>query len=330
MTEIFSIFKDNIISPPILFFILGVFAGRVKSDLDIPTQIGKYLSIYLMVAIGFKGGLSIMQNEGYDFTFFAMIIAGVGMSFLQPFLGYFFLNKTTKLDSPTAAAVSAHYGSISVVTFLAATGFLGIHNVKYAGYMIAVMALMEAPAIFSGLFIAHRKSPRTNRNAENRQRALLHEISTNGAILLLMGSFIIGMLTKERGHDLLSGFLVEPFGGMLCLFLLDMGLGVARRLESIKDFTLPLLAFGIYMPLMGAAIGLLISWAFNVPLGTGVLLMTLLASGSYIAVPAAMRLALPEAKPSIYLPMTLVITFPFNIMVGNPLYFTLAQKVLTP
>jgi uncharacterized protein len=185
---------------------------------------------------------------------------------------------------------------------------------------------MEAPAILSGLFIAHRAAPQTKHKQEEQK--LSREIFTNGAILLLTGAFLIGWITGQPGMDKVGGFLDTPFQGILCLFLLDMGLLVARNLNHLKGFTWPLAMFGIYMPLIGAAIGLTASWVIGLDVGTGTLFTVLCASASYIAVPAAMRLALPEAKAAIYVPMSLAITFPFNVTLGIPLYFALARKLL--
>jgi hypothetical protein len=188
--------------------------------------------------------------------------------------------------------------------------------------------MMEAPAILSALYIAHRAAPETIAAGKQATPKLSREIFTNGAILLLFGSFVIGFLSGETGLEKLEGFLVTPFQGILALFLLDMGLVVARQFHHMKAFSLPLAAFGIYMPLLGAAAGLATAWALGLGVGTGALFMVLCASASYIAVPAAMRLALPQAKAAIYLPLSLAITFPFNIVAGIPLYVLAAEHVL--
>jgi hypothetical protein len=214
-----------------------------------------------------------------------------------------------------------------MVTFATATAFLKSHEIAYAGYVVAILALMEAPAILSGLFIAHKTAPETKTH-KNEEKKLAREIFTNGAILLLFGAFLIGWITGQPGFDKVSGFLDSPFQGILCLFLLDMGLLVAKNLHHLKSFTWPLALFGIYMPMIGASIGLTISWLIGLDVGTGTLITVLCGSASYIAVPAAMRLALPEAKPAIYVPMSLAITFPFNVTLGIPLYFTLATQLL--
>lgn len=325
--DLLHIISQNILSPAILFFALGIVAGFLKSDLEVPESISRYLSIYLMMAIGLKGGVAIANTHEFTPQILAAIAGGVLISLLLPFLSYGMLRATTNLDRPTAAAVAAHYGSISMVTFATATAFLGSHEIAYAGYIVAILALMEAPAILSGLFIAHKTAPETKTH-KNEEKKLAREIFTNGAILLLFGAFLIGWITGQPGLNKVSGFLETPFQGVLCLFLLDMGLVVAKNLHHLKSFTWSLALFGIYMPLMGAAIGLGFSWAIGLDVGTGTLLTVLCASASYIAVPAAMRLALPEAKAAIYVPMSLAITFPFNVTLGIPLYFALASQLL--
>jgi len=327
--EIFSIFLQNITSPPILFFVLGIIAGFLKSDLDIPDQISRYLSIYLMMAIGFKGGVAIAATPEINSEIILVIVAGIITGFTQPLIGYFLLRKTTKIDHVTASAIAAHYGSISMVTFVTAVSFLEINSVFYAGYIVAVLAIMEAPAILTGLFIAHKGHAHPKESNSKANSKLAKEIFTNGAILLLTGSFIIGAIGGESGMDKMEGFLVEPFQGILAFFLLDMGLLVSKQMHHLKEFNLRLFLFGIYMPLIGFVVGLALSLAIGLNVGTGFLFTVLIASSSYIAVTAAMRLALPDAKSAIYIPMTLAITFPFNIAVGIPFYFYVVQKVLS-
>ncbi len=328
--EFLTAISNNLLSPAMLFFALGIAAGFVKSDLEVPESISRYLSLYLMMAIGFKGGVAIAGTESISAEIIYTVLAGIVIGFVQPFVSYGLLKKTTSLDSPTAAAVAAHYGSISMVTFVTATSFLKAHEVVYAGYIVAVLALMEAPAIFSGLFIAHRAAPETRSHEQEERRLISHDIFTNGAILLLLGAFLIGWITGEPGMKQVGGFLREPFHGILCLFLLDMGLMVAKNLQPLRHFTFSLIAFGIYMPVIGALTGLAASALIGLDIGTGMLFTVLCASASYIAVPAAMRLALPEASPTVYVPMSLAITFPLNVTLGIPFYFELAKAILPP
>ena len=325
--DLLHLIAGNILSPAILFFALGILAGFVKSDLEVPDSISRYLSIYLMMAIGLKGGVAIANTDEFTGQIIAAIGAGLLISLLLPFVAYGILRATTNLDRPTAAAVAAHYGSISMVTFATATAFLKANSIEYAGYVVAILALMEAPAILSGLFIAHRTAPETKTHTKEEKK-LSREIFTNGAILLLFGAFAIGWITGQPGMDKVAGFLDAPFQGILCLFLMDMGLLVAKNLQHLKTFTWSLALFGLYMPLIGASIGLTVSHVIGLDVGTGTLFTVLCASASYIAVPVAMRLALPEAKAAIYVPMSLAVTFPFNVTVGIPLYFALAGKLL--
>jgi uncharacterized protein len=324
--DLVQLVLSNLVSPALLFFALGIAAGFFKSDLEVPDSISRYLSLYLMMAIGFKGGVAIGNTPAFSLDIVLTIAAGLAAGLSMPFLGFALVRRTTGLDSATAAAIGAHYGSVSVVTFATATSFLTLNDVAYAGYIVAILALMEAPAILSGLFLAHRANPGTKHAAAERR--LAREIFTNGAILLLLGSFAIGWITGQPGMDKVAGFLDAPFQGILCLFLLDMGLLVSRNLHHLRSFTLPLAGFGLYMPLIGAAIGLAASAAIGLDPGTATLFIVLCASASYIAVPAAMRLALPEAKAAIYVPLSLAITFPFNVAVGIPLYHAAARYLL--
>jgi len=326
--EFLHVISQNILSPAILFFVLGILAGFIKSDLEVPESISRYLSIYLMMSIGVKGGVAIANTPAFTPAILAAVVAGFAMSLFMPFLAFFMLKSTTRLDRPTAAAVAAHYGSISIVTFATASAFLKSHEIAYAGYVVAILALMEAPAIFSGLFIAHRAAPET-RAHKTEDKKLIRDIFTNGAILLLFGAFVIGWITGQPGMDKMAGFLETPYQGILCLFLLDMGLLVTKNVSHLKAFTWPLAVFGIYMPLIGAGLGLLIAKMIGLDVGTGTLFAVLCGSASYIAVPAAMRLALPEAKASIYIPMSLAITFPFNVALGIPLYYAAATHLLS-
>jgi hypothetical protein len=323
--DFLNIIEKNILSPSILFFILGIIGGILKSDLSIPESISRYLSIYLMMAIGFKGGVSIANATDLNIIMLMTIGTGLLIGFIQPFLSYGLLRLTSKLDSSTSAAVAAHYGSVSIITFATAASFLKINNIEYQGYIIAVLAMMEMPSILSALFIANRFNKRIKTDNE---RNFNHHIFTNGAILLLLGSFLIGWITGQDGMQKVEGFLVTPFQGMLCLFLLDMGLLATKNLDRLSDFTFGLIFFCIYMPLIGGSIGLLASYMIGLDCGTGTLFTVLCASASYIAVPAAMKLALPQAKSEIYIPMSLGITFPFNIVIGIPIYFKIAQKIL--
>jgi hypothetical protein len=325
--EILHSLTQNLFTPAVLFFILGIGAGFFKSDLEIPKSISSYLSIYLMMAIGFKGGVAIAAAPEFSQEILLVIAAAIAIGVSLPLLAFTLLRRTTKLDTATAAAVAAHYGSISIVTFATAAAFLKLNGIEYEGYIVAIAAIKEAPAILVGLYLAHKYMPET-RTHQAEEKKLSREIFTNGAIMLLLGSFIIGWMTGDEGMAKMEGFLVTPFQGILALFLLDMGLMVAKNMHHLRSFTLSLAAFGIYMPLIGAGIGLGAASVIGLDVGTGFLFTVLCASASYIAVPAAMKLALPEAKASIYVPLSLAVTFPFNILIGIPLYDAMAIMIL--
>lgn len=326
MADLMQLAILNFSSPAVLFFVLGFVAALARSDLEIPQQVAKLLALYLLLSIGFRGGAEI-AHFGFDPQMFATIAAGILLSFGTPFLAYGILRGTTKLRSVDAAAIAGHYGSISAVTFAAVTGALDQLGTSYAGYMVAVAAAMEAPAIFSALAIARRSSGIAS-HATTRQ--LMRDIALSSSIVVLLGALAIGMLTGNRGLGQIKPFIVDPFAGVLCLFLLDMGVVAARGLgEGRRYLTISVAAFGVLMPLLGAGLGAVAALAIGLPAGSAAVLITLAASASYIAAPAAMRLALPEANPSIALTLSFGVTFPFNLTIGIPAYIALA-KVLAP
>ena len=322
MADILSLAANNLISPIILCFVLGLVAALARSDLSVPEAVAKGMSIYLLFAIGFKGGAGVAAH-GLDATLVGTLVAGLVLSFLLPFIAFALLSLLTKLSTVDKAAVAAHYGSISIVTFVAATSVLESRGIASESYMVATAAVMEAPAILSALWLIARtgEGPKTD-------DGLYREIMLNGSIVLLVGSFLIGIITGEDGLAKISSFIVSPFQGVLCLFLLDMGLVAGRGLrESWRELGLGSIAFGMTMPLVGSIFGLIAALMVGLTPGGAALLMTLSASASYIAVPAAMRVALPEARPSIYLTLSLGVTFPFNLTVGIPLYSAVATAI---
>ncbi len=323
MTEILSLAGSNLASPIILSFALGLAAALARSDLSIPEAVAKGMSIYLLFAIGFKGGASVAAH-GVDGTLLKALVAGIVLSFGLPFIAFALLKTLTGMSRLDAAAVAAHYGSISIVTFVAASSILEGRGIPSEGYMVAVAAAMEAPAILSALWIVAR-----NGKGGRMEPGLMREILLNGSIVLLVGSFVIGMVTGERGLAEIAPFIVTPFKGVLCLFLLDMGLVAGRGLRQSKGVLGGgAVLFGVTMPVIGAVIGLGLGALIGLSMGGVVLLMVLAASASYIAVPAAMRVALPEANPSIYLTLSLGVTFPFNLTLGIPLYVALATMMI--
>ena len=310
---------ENLLSPVILFFILGGLAAFARSDLTIPETLSKTLSLYLMCAIGLKGGV-LISNNGFTIDLLFAGTAGLLLSFLLPILAFAILRSFGKLDTTNAAAVSAHYGSVSVVTFITANQVLSDKGMAPAGYMIAVLALMETPAIISGLFLAKRGSTLSFQPNSD----LMRETLLNGSIVLLTGSFIIGIIIGKDGFAPIAPVFETGFTGLLCLFLLDMGLLAVRRLRNARSLTFRLVILGIAFPIMNGLIGTIIGAAVGLDAGTTTALAILAASASYIAVPAAMRLALPKADAGLYLAMSLAITFPFNVIIGIPLFNQIA------
>lgn len=322
MTDILSLAANNLVSPIILSFVLGVLAALARSDLSVPEAVAKGMSIYLLFAIGFKGGVSVAEY-GVDGTLVWSLIAGIVLSFLLPVLAFGLLVSITQLSRLDAAAVAAHYGSISIVTFVAATSILEQAGVTSEGYMVAVAAAMEAPAILSALWLVSRGG-----DGRRMDNDLIREILVNGSIVLLVGAFVIGWITGPAGLAQIDSFIVAPFQGVLCLFLLDMGLVAGRGLRQGSGvLRAPVLMFGLIMPVLGAACGLVAGLLLGLSTGGVMLMMALSASASYIAVPAAMRVALPEANPSIYLTLSLGVTFPFNLTLGLPLYLAVASAL---
>ncbi len=299
-------------SPVVLFFVLGLIAAFVRSDLSIPEPIAKAMSLYLMAAIGIKGGVAVSKS-GIDATVISALGAGIAAGFILPFFAYGVLKTFGKLDRINSGAVAAHYGSISVVTFVTAVEILTGQSREPGGYMVAVMAAMEAPAILSGLMLARGMGSAGGTQSTGE---MLHEVFTNSSIVLLLGAFAIGMIGGPAGFDPVSPFFETGFKGVLCLFLLDMGLIAARRMMDSRAITMRLVAIAIFLPIVNGAAGTALGILIGLDAGSAAVLGVLCASASYIAVPAAMRLALPEADPGIYLTMSLSITFPFNVLIN--------------
>ena len=315
---------STVLSPIVLFFVLGLFAALLRSQMTVPEAFAKGLAIYLMMAIGLKGGVE-MSKAGLGPDFLILAAIAVALSFGLPYLAYWALRITAKMDRINAAATAGHYGSISIVTFVAATQAVQLAGFESSGYMVALAAIMEVPAIVSALILARRGLKKEGQVAGSEKGELFREVMLNASVVVLAGSLVIGWISGEPGMEKISPFFVTPFQGVLCLFLLDMGLSAGRGLRhGWRDLNFGALSFGIYMPLLSALITAAICSVLNISVGNAALLITLAASASYIAVPAAMRLALPKAKPSIYLTLSLGVTFPFNLTLGIPLYILLA------
>lgn len=320
----------NFLDPAILFFIFGVFAGSVKSNLEIPPQISRFLSLYLLMALGLKGGFALHKSGFTTEIAFSLGLA-IFLAIIIPIIGYWILRK--KLSAFDAAAIAATYGSVSAVTFITATQYLDQFGIAYGGHMAAAMALMESPAIILAIVLANkaRAAMSTGSSVKNEPTGIskiLHESFTDGAQLLLLGSMVVALVSGDSGQKLMAPFSIDLFKGMLAFFLLDMGLMAARNFKGLRGKPPITLLYAIGSPLSHALLALALCKLIGLPLGNTILLMVLASSASYIAVPAVLRHALPEVNPALYMGMSLGITFPFNIILGIPLYTLIATALL--
>jgi len=315
-----DIIIQNILNPPILFFFLGMLAVFLKSELTIPQPLPKLFSLYLLIAIGLHGGYELSKS-GLDIYILKALLLAVFMATLVPIYSYFILR--VKIDNYNAVALAATYGSISAVTFITGITYLQTIGVEYGGYMVAAMTLMESPAIVMGLVFAaiFSKSKENKEKKDTDWKEILREAFLNPSVYLLMGALIIGILTGQKGWDSMEPLFGSLFKGMLAFFLLDMGLAAAKRIHELKKLGMFLIVFAIVMPIFNASVAMSLAYFFELSKGDAFLLALLSGSASYIAVPAAMRLSVPEANPGIYLPLSLAVTFPFNISLGIPLYY---------
>ena len=335
---------QNLLDPAILFFVLGVFAGAVKSNLEIPPAIAKFLSLYLLMALGLKGGFALAAS-GLDAQVAVSLLAAMAMALLVPALGYAVLKRhVPRFD---AAAVAASYGSVSAVTFVTAMQYLEGQGLPPGGHMAAAMVVMESPAIIMAVLLANslrrtQAAPVAGSVSGGQAVAgwgggsgggtplgqVLHESFTEGAQILLLGAMLIGYLSGDSGQAVMKPFAGDLFKGLLAFFLLDMGLLVARHFGSARKSSPMLLAYGVAGPLAHAAIALALAAVLGLPAADAALLMVLSASASYIVVPAVLRYAIPEANPSVYFGLSLGVTFPLNLMAGIPLYTWAARTTL--
>jgi len=319
-----SLILSNILNPPVLFFFLGILAVLFKSDLEIPQPLPKLFSLYLLLAIGFKGGYEI-DESGITPAIALTLLAAILMASIVPIYSFFILK--IKLDAYNAAAIAATYGSISAVTFITASSLLTQLHINFGGHMVAALALMESPAIIVGLIIVRIFTSKDNENGSFSWGEVLRESFLNSSVFLLVGSLIIGILTGPKGWEKLEPFTQGIFYGVLCFFLLDMGLVAARRLGDLRRTGAFLVLFALLVPPVNGLLGGLVAGLLGLELGNAMLFIVLCASASYIAVPAAVRLTIPAANPGLYLPMALVLTFPLNITLGLPLYLEYARWV---
>lgn len=315
----FQILVSNLTNPTLLFFLLGIIATTVKSDLEIPKSSSKFISLYLLFAIGFKGGQEL-AHSGFGNEIVYSILFGLLVSSLIPVYTFFILKR--KMNVSDSGAVAATYGSVSAVTFVSAVSFLEAQQVPLGGHMVAVMALMESPAIIVGVTLINRYDKERSGKA-NLATAATHSF-TNGSVLLILGSLLIGVIADNKQAEGIRPFTTDIFKGFLAIFLLEMGMVTARRFSAFKQYGLFLSVFAVLMPAFNGCVVALASGLVTDSIGNRFMFAILAASASYIAVPAAMKLAAPKADPGLYIPMALGVTFPFNITVGMPMYYAIA------
>jgi len=308
---------DNLTNPALLFFFLGLFAVQIKSDLEIPDSSSKFISFYLLFAIGFKGGQELSHSV-FDLEILWSMLMGIALAIIVPIYSYFILRR--KLSVQNSGAIAAAYGSISAVTFVTAVSFLEMQQISFGGHMIAIMALMEAPSIIVGVMLMTLFSDK-KKSVSSSKGAIKHAV-TNGSVVLILGSLLIGFLASDAQAEGIEPFTTDIFKGFLAVFLLDMGITSGKKLSSFIKYGWFALLFAIIVPVINGCIVAFLSGFITESVGNQFLFSILAASASYIAVPAAMRLAAPEANPSLYIPMALAITFPFNISIGFPLYLS--------
>ncbi len=320
--SILELLQINLLSPMVLAFVLGIIATLVRSDLKIPDELYATLSIYLLLAIGLKGGVALSETSLADF--WAPALATIALGLITPVIAYVAARRLGKLSIADAAALAAHYGSVSAVTFAAAQTFLDTVGIRYEGFMPALVALLEVPAIVLALLIAQMAGG----NQGGDWRAAVRELMTSKSILLLVGGMVIGWLAGPRGAKEVAPLFTDLFKGALTFFLLELGMVAARRFRDLSAAGLFLIAIGIVIPLINGFLGIWLGSLAGLSLGGSMILGTLSASASYIAAPAAVRIALPQASPGIFLTAALGITFPFNLAIGLPVYYTLATWIV--
>lgn len=321
--SILEAIQANLLSPAVLFFALGLIAALTKSDLKFPESFYTALTIYLLVAIGFKGGVALAE-AGFGKVWLPSLAAML-LGALIPLWTYPVLRLGGKLSAVDSAAIAAHYGSVSAVTFIAATNYLKAVNQPYENYATAFLAVMESPAILVGVVMGKLATSKREGVDMTSIKGAMHEALFGRSIFLLVGALVVGALCGPPGMAKVEAFFVTPFQGVLALFLLEMGMVAGRRLSDLKKVGPFLLGFGIVMPLLHGCVGVWLGKLTGLELGGATLMGVLAASASYIAAPAAIRMSLPDANPTFYLTSSLAVTFPFNITLGIPLYFELAR-----
>lgn len=307
---------ENLTNPALLFFFLGIIAVQLKSDLEIPENSSKFISLYLLLSIGFKGGQELSHSD-LNFEILWSLLFGVFLAALVPIYTFFILK--LKFNSDNAGAIAAAYGSVSAVTFITTISFLEMKQIPFSGHMVAVMAIMEAPSIMIGLILI-TLFKKNKSQKEFSLKKVAHHSLTNGSVLLIIGSLIVGFLANESQAEGIKPFTTDIFKGFLAVFLLDMGITSGRKLSDFVKKGRFAFVFAIIVPIINGCLVAIVSGYFIDSTGNRLLFSILAASASYIAVPAAMKFAVPKANPSLYIPMALAITFPFNITIGMPMY----------
>ncbi|MBX3006858.1 MAG: sodium-dependent bicarbonate transport family permease [Melioribacteraceae bacterium] len=316
----FQILISNIANPTLLFFLLGIIAVIIKSDLEIPESSSKFISLYLLFAIGFKGGQEL-SHSSYNHEITYTLIFGTLIAALIPAYTFFILKR--KLSVYDAGAISAAYGSVSAVTFVAAVSFLEMQQLSFGGHMVAVMALMESPAIIIGVFLMMKYGQQSNARID--WKSIFQHSFANGSVVMILGSLVIGLIADTKQAEGIKPFTTDLFKGFLVIFLLEMGMVAAKRFTAFTKYGLFVTFFAIVIPFINGCVVAYLSQFITPDIGNRFILSILAASASYIAVPAAMRIAAPEADPGLYIPMALGITFPVNITIGFPVYFTIVN-----
>lgn len=311
---------ENITNPALLFFILGIVAVKLKSDLEIPPNSSKFISLYLLFSIGFKGGQELAHSE-FTLEIVWSVLFGILIALIIPIYSFFILRR--KFNVFDAGAIAAAYGSVSAVTFVTAASFLEIQHMEFSGHMVAVMALMEAPAIIVGVILIRMFDKKKETNTS--LISLIKHSFTNGSVLLILGSLVIGLLASEEQAMGIKPFTNDLFKGFLAIFLLDMGIVSGKKLRDFVKSGWFAVFFALIIPLINGCVVALCSQIITDDIGNRFMLSVLAASASYIAVPAAMKIAVPKANPGLFLPMTLAVTFPLNITIGMPIYLTLIK-----
>ncbi len=319
-----QLIAENLLAGPVLFFLFGFVAVTLRSDLEVPQPLPKLMSLFLVIAIGLKGGMEL-NHGGLTIDSLKSLGLAVSLAFLIPLMCFLVIRSHTTVWN--AAAISATYGSVSAVTFITAISALEGLHIKFHGHMVAAMALMEAPAIVIGVILVQMFS-RDENQPRTSIRKIFHDALLHGPILLLLGSLFIGRVMSHTSAEKVKPLFEGLFPGVLCLYLFDMGLNAARRLTALNLFDQFFVVFALVFPLLNAVITIGCCYALGIPQGDTILLAVLAASGSYVAVPAAMQLAIPKADASLYMTMALGITFPFNVAVGIPLYVYMTQHVI--